>query len=108
MAKKEQNIGGTERVFATFEQSAKTKKLHPTVSDAEAEERKKEGRTQGAKGAKLNRINFAFTPDNYEFVRRYCKLRGQNMTQFLNHIIEDYRERNIKEFEAFEKFVNKT
>lgn len=108
MSKKEQAIAGTEKVFSSFEQSAKAKKVQPIASEAEKAQRKAEGRTRGRTGCKADRINLAFTVENYDFIKRFSNLRGENMTEFVNHIIEEYRERNIEEFEAFEKFIKKT
>ncbi len=108
MGKKEQTILGTERTFASFEQSTKARKVQPPTSEAEKIQRKAEGRTKGRAGCYTDRINMAFTVDNYQFIKRFHKLRGENMTEFVNHIIEDYREQHMKEFEAFEKFIDKT
>lgn len=108
MSKKEQAILGTEKVFASFEQSAKAKKVQPPTSEAEKIQRKAEGRTKGRAGCYTDRINMAFTVDNYQFIKRFHKLRGENMTEFVNHIIDDYRAQHTKDFEAFEKFIDKT
>ena len=106
--KQGQQLQGIERTFTSFEKSTKPKKTQPPTSEAEKIQRKAEGRTRGRTGCKKDRINLAFTVDNYIFVKKYSKFRGEDMTAFVNHIIEDYREQHIKEFEAFEKFIEKT
>lgn len=108
MAKKEQAIAGTDKVFSSFEQSAKAKKVQPPLSEEERLQRKAEGKTRGRAGCRADRINLLFTVDNYEFVKRYCRFRGENMTEFVNHIIEDYRKAHLEEFERFAEFVEKT
>jgi hypothetical protein len=50
--------------------------------------------TQGRKGLRLPRINMGFTPANHEFVRRASRMRGQSMTEFVNTLIDDERERS--------------
>lgn len=57
-------------------------------------------RTQGQKGAKLDRINMAFTSDNMDYIRTMSKLKGQTMTQFVNVIIAEEREKNGAAFDA--------
>lgn len=73
-------------------------KAHPVVSDAEAKQRKAEGKTRGAKGAKMDRINMAFYSDNFEYIRIMSKIRGQTMTQFCNDVIEQHRNENAELF----------
>lgn len=106
--KREQEIKGTERVFAAHARAAKPKKVQPPTSEEEKAQRKAEGKTRGRTGCYCDRINMAFTVDNYKFIKRFAKLRGQSMTDFVNHMIEDYRTQHIKEFEEFEKFISKT
>ena len=108
MAKKEQTIRGTEKVFSSFGAATRQKKVQPPVSEAERIQRKAEGRTRGRTGCKTDRINLAFTVENYEFVRRFSKCRGENMTEFVNHIIDNYRADHAAELEAFEKILKKT
>ncbi|MFR1625216.1 MAG: hypothetical protein ACLSU1_10545 [[Eubacterium] siraeum] len=61
--------------------------------------------TQGKKGAKMPRINMAFTPSNLDFIRTMAAIRGQSMTQYVNDLIE--RERlNSNIYEAAKKLMN--
>ncbi len=108
MAKKQQEIQGMEKVITSFSKSARPKKQQPPTSEAEKEARKAAGKTSGRTGCYMDRINMAFTVENYQFIKRFSKLRGENMTNFVNHIIEEYRAQHTKEFEAFEKFISKT
>ena len=57
---------------------------------------------------KQTRINMAFTPENYDFIRRFSRLRGQSMTDFTNHMIDEYREEHHKVIKAFEEFIENT
>lgn len=61
--------------------------------------------TQGKKGAKMPRINMAFTPSNLDFIRTMAAIRGQSMTQYVNSLIEKERKNN-ETYEAAKKLVN--
>lgn len=50
--------------------------------------------TQGRKGAKLPRINMAFTPQNLEYLRVMAGLRGQSITRYVNALVEQDMEVN--------------
>lgn len=54
---------------------------------AEAEDREArlaEGRTQGKKGLYAKRINMAFRPDVYEYIRVAAYSDGKTLTEFVN------------------------
>jgi hypothetical protein len=75
-------------------------------TEAEKLAYKQAGKTQGRPGLKLERINLAFTPDNYEYVKTMASVRGQSMTEFVNHIIAQSMEENAALFaqaKAFKK-----
>lgn len=59
-----------------------------TIQEAQAAQQ-----TQGKKGYKMQRINMAFTPDNIEFLRLVSKVKGQTMTQLVNAILDQEREK---------------
>lgn len=107
MAKKDFTSGLDATIKSSLNQKQGSRQ-HPTVSAQEAQERRAAGKTQGAKGAAMPRINLAFTEENYNFIKRFARCRGDNMTDFVNHIIDDYREEHIKEFEKIEAFINNT
>lgn len=48
-------------------------------------------KTQGRKGMKAARINMAFTPENYDYIRVMGGMRGESMTNFVNYVIEEHR-----------------
>ena len=41
----------------------------------------------------------AFTPDNHEFIKIMSTITGQNMTEFTNTIIKQYREEHPEIYE---------
>ena len=64
------------------------RKERRTYSEQEAQELLDTLNTAGRKGLKLPRINMAFTPANYEYVRTMSRVRGETLTTFVNMIIE--------------------
>ena len=72
-----------------------------TYSDEQREiqTRKIEMRTQGKKGAKMQRINMAFTPANFNYIRLMSKYRGETMTQFVNAVLAQSKKRNEELYE---------
>lgn len=52
--------------------------------------------TQGKKGMKADRMNMAFSHENFEYVRTMAGIHKMTMTKYINHLIEEDRERNAK------------
>lgn len=121
MAKKDFSKLNTGRVYdaiaeATAEPEAqevqqaqdapKQRAARRAYTEAEKMAYKQTGKTQGRLGCKMERINLAFTADNYEYVKTMASVRGQSMTEFVNHIIEANMEENAALFaqaKAFKK-----
>ena len=61
--------------------------------------------TQGRKGMKMQRINMAFTPSNIDYIRVMAAIRGQTMTQFVNALITQDRERSGEAYDAAKKLT---
>ena len=70
-----------------------------TYTADEAREAMETLRTNGMKGVKLPRINLAFTPSNYDFVQTMARVRGETMTDFVNYIMSEARERHADLYE---------
>lgn len=68
------------------------------MNTSEPQEAQDELRTQGRAGMKLPRINLAFSPTNYEFIKIMAAMNGQNLTQYVNDIITAERERKADAF----------
>lgn len=62
--------------------------------------------TSGKKGMKMPRINMAFTPANYDYIRTMAKVRGENLTEFVNHIIEANAAENADLYKKAVEFRN--
>ncbi len=78
--------------------------LSTDETDKQEEQKKQEAlealKTQGKKGMKAGRINMAFTPSNMDFIRVMAAIQGMSMTQYVNAIIAQERERNGTAYEA--------
>lgn len=79
------------KITQAIDQATGKKGQQTTASPEEAAERAAGLRTQGRKGCKATRINMAFTPDNYEFIKVMGKASGRSMTEFANLVIAAYR-----------------
>lgn len=61
--------------------------------------------TQGRKGAKLPRINMAFTPQNLEYLRIMAGLRGQSITKYVNALVEQDMDLNREAYNAAKRLT---
>lgn len=71
----------------------------------EPPEEKEAPRTQGRKGAKMPRINMAFSPENLEYLRIMSGISGQSITRYINAMIDRERIQNRPAFEAAQKII---
>ena len=96
----------TSRVTSAIAQATGKKGQQTTASPEEAAARAADLQTQGRKGCKATRINMAFAPDNYEFIRVMAKATGHTMTQFTNIVIAAYRNEHPEFMEQAQGFLN--
>lgn len=78
--------------YSTKNPEINTKKQYKsrkTYTDTEIEESLLSLKTSGKKGVKLPRINLAFSPDVYNFIKVMAQVRGQNLTQFVNDVLRE-------------------
>ncbi len=69
----------------------------------EAREAQEQLQTVGKKGAKLPRINMAFTPSNHEYIRTLAQVKGTTMTEVINEIVTADRIKNAELYEQIKK-----
>lgn len=60
----------------------------------------------GRKGLKLPRINLAFTPENYEYIRTMARVRGESYTTFVNWLIKTHKDENLNMYEKAHEFID--
>lgn len=95
MAKKNEELQANARLLGNLSTLQGKKKEIPTASKEEAAERKQERRTQGKKGAKLTRIAASFTPEAIEYIKVMSKIRGESMSEFIEHVLMQHKADNI-------------
>lgn len=88
-----------DRVRSTLAQATGKTGQQDTASPEEIAARKSALRTQGRKGAKATRINMAFRPENYTFIKIYSKSTGKTLTEACNEML-DYARTDPKFIEA--------
>jgi len=117
MAKKDFSNINTGRLYDTIAQATATEpkqeqirktdgEPRKTYTDAEAMQFMEEMKTSGRKGIKAPRINLAFTPSNYQYVKTMAQVRGESLTSFINHIIELSMQENADIYERALDFKN--
>lgn len=68
------------------------------------EQAREQGRTQGRKGCKAHRFNMAFSPKSYDFIVTMARVRGETITSFVNHLIEQCADDNAEIYQQALKF----
>lgn len=77
-----------------------------TQEEQAAQEAQDTQKTQGRKGMKAARINMAFTPDNYDYIRVMGGMRGESMTNFVNYVIEEHRRLHGEKYAQAKAIMN--
>lgn len=62
------------------------------------------GKTQGRPGVKATRINMAFYPEQYDYIKTMAQVRGQTITELVNHILKQNMEENRAIYEQAKAF----
>lgn len=119
MAKKDFSNVNTGNVYATIAQATQEdhetaaaqenkpkRKARKTYTEEEALQMLETLQTSGHKGVKLPRINMALTKSNHDYISTLARVRGENMTQFINHIIDEHREAHADIYQRAIEFKN--
>lgn len=106
MAKKDFSSMNIDRVYGSIADATADadKKERRTYTDKEAAEAMAALKTSGRKGVKLPRINLAFTPDNYDYIKTMSQVRGESLTEFVNHLIALNAQENKEVYEKAKAF----
>lgn len=83
-----------------------TRKTRKTYSTQEAAEFMQDLKTTGRKGVKLPRINLAFSPEVYDYVRTMSKVTGMTYTEFINRILKDHMDNHGDTYQQAIKIRN--
>lgn len=92
-------------IFRDIEQGAAQRGQQGTASPEEAAERASKMKTQGRKGCHLIRISTAYTPENHTFIKVMSKVTGQTMNEFVNQVVESYRQDHIDLYNQAVNFI---
>ena len=96
-----------QEVQDTQEKKGKQRKPRKRYTAEEAQKILESGRNaKGLGGVKMPRMNMAFTPQNYDFIATLATARGQNYTEFVNHMVDLYREQYKDQYEQAKAFLN--
>lgn len=102
------NIYNSTIAEATQEAPAaqEKRKTRKTYNAQEAAEFLSDMKTAGHKGVKLPRINLAFSPEVYDYVKTMSKASGLTYTEFINRILQDHKEAHADTYKQAIKFRN--
>lgn len=91
---------------AAAQEAAQERKPRRTYTEQEAAEIMQTLQTSGRKGIKLPRINLAFTPELHEYIITMSRVRGENLTQFVNYVLRQHMEEHRDIYEKAIEFRN--
>ena len=93
---------------ATAQQNAEAYKTLLATKERDPEEvlaAQEALKTQGKRGIKLPRINLAFAPSNYDYVQTMARIKGQNMTEFINEVLKLHREEHGEAYRKAKEII---
>lgn len=105
MAKKDFTQADPGALYQSIAQ-ATAEKRERVFTEEEKTEMRQNMKTRGQKGVWLKRINVAFSDDVYDYVTTMAQVRGQTITQFINHILRQNMEQNMEIYEKAIEFRN--
>lgn len=80
-----------DAIAEATQEAPKAQKERRTYDTQEAAEFMQDLKTAGRKGLKLPRVNLAFAPDIYDYVKTMSKITGMTYTEFINKILRDHK-----------------
>lgn len=75
-----------------------------TYTEAEAAEFLSTLKTAGRKGVKLPRINMAFTPELFDYIKTMARVSGITQTEFVNSVLAQYKAEHSEQYEKAVEF----
>lgn len=83
-------------VSNNIQQATDAKKTRPIATQEDKEDRERTGRTQGKKGCRAKRMNFAFWTETYDYVQTMAKVNGDSIAKFVNETLLDCMKKDRK------------
>lgn len=93
----------TKQKTADVKEEQNTRKIH---TDAEKQSHLSKPETPEHKKTKLPRINMAFTPESYDYIRTMSRVSGITLTEFVNAIIKQHMDKYRQQYEKAIEFRN--
>lgn len=93
-------------LYNTTEKAASKTGQQGKAGEVEQQERAERLATQGRKGCKATRINMAFTPANYDYIRVMARVSGKTMTEFTNFMLDKYREEHQEQYNQAKEIID--
>ena len=108
MAKKDFTTADTGRVYTAISEATAdpdTRKPRKTYTEDEAEALALQMTTVGRKGVKLPRINMAFAPDVYQYIKIMSSATGKTMSEFLTQVVRQHAKDHADLYEKAQALI---
>ncbi|MBR4908260.1 MAG: hypothetical protein IKZ43_04525 [Acidaminococcaceae bacterium] len=113
--KKDFSAANTGRVYSAIteatadpeqepQQAQDVQRTRKEYNEQQAQEMRQAGTTQGRKGCKALRINMAFTPETHEYITTMARVKGESITDFVNHVLKQSMAANAELYEQAKAF----
>lgn len=89
-----------------IQETQKTEHARRTYSDEEKQEFLAAMKTAGRKGCRLPRINMAFAPELYDYIKTMSKVSGLTLTEFVNTVLNQYMNDHREQYDKALEFRN--
>lgn len=104
------NAGKVQNTIAQATQEApqeqEKRKTRRTYNKQEAAGFTEEGKTAGRKGLKQPRINLAFRPSIYEYIKTMARAAGMSYTDFINMVLQQHMDEHADAYKQAIDFRN--
>lgn len=98
---------GSERIGSIMAEGASTKGKRKDITPAQAAQLKADRKTRGHKGIKGPKICIVLSSTNYDFIRTMATVQGISQAQFVNDVLDMYREQHGADFNELQKILNR-
>lgn len=88
------------------QQAAEEPHTRKTYTEAAAAEFLASLKTAGRKGVKLPRINMAFTPELFDYIKTMARVTGMTQTEFVNNVLAQYKAEHMEQYAKAVEFRN--
>ncbi len=85
-------------------ETQKTEHARRTYSEEEKQKFLTAMKTAGRKGLRLPRINMAFSPELYDYIKIMSKVSGLTLTEFVNTVLNQYMNDHREQYEKALEF----